>query len=51
VLVVWTRTYLLWLVRLLWRFEPYLSICLCIVESYAYLSMYDYVMIIVVVPC
>jgi hypothetical protein len=30
-----------WLVKLLWRFEPY----------YAYLSLYDYVMIFVVVPC
>jgi hypothetical protein len=32
---------LLWLVKLLWRLEPY----------YAYLSMYDYVMRFVVVPC
>jgi hypothetical protein len=29
------------LVKLLWRFEPY----------YAYLSLYDYVMTFVIVPC
>jgi hypothetical protein len=38
------KNFLLWHVKLLWRFEPCLSIYLCMVAYYAYLSTYDYVM-------
>jgi hypothetical protein len=41
------KNFLLWLVKLLLRFKLCLSIYLCMVKCYAYLSLYDYV----IYPC